>query len=104
MLRIMHTVRLATPEDYPRIRALAGDQEVSRATGHRFVLVLDDGAGGLAAAAAVTLDKGRGHLGFLAIAPGFEGERLEDRMIGIAEAMCEAFGCATLDVPRRRAA
>lgn len=67
---------------------------------HRYLLVLDGEHGELAAAASVILDKGRGHLGFLAIAPGSEGEHLEDRMIGVAEALCSAFGCDTLDVRR----
>ncbi|HSN26162.1 MAG TPA: hypothetical protein VLT45_07745 [Kofleriaceae bacterium] len=67
---------------------------------HRYLLVLDNEDGSLAAAASVTLQDGRGHLGFLAIAPGSEGEHLEDRMIGVAEALCSAFGCDTLDVRR----
>lgn len=96
-----NTIRLATPEDLPRIRDLvAGVHDLRVIPGHRYLLVLDGEDGSLAAAASVTLDDGRGHLGFLAIAPGAEGERLEDRMIGVAEALCSAFGCDTLDVRR----
>ncbi len=68
--------------------------------GRRYVLVLDAPDGSIAAAAGLTIDHGRGHLGFLAISPRCEGERIEDRMIGVAEALGRAFGCETLDVKR----
>jgi len=97
------TIRLATPEDVPRIRKLVpGDHDLSTVPGHRYVLVLDAPDAQLAATAAVTLENGRGHLCFLAIAPAYEGEKLEDRMIAVAEAVCAAYGCDTLDVPRNR--
>src|SRR6476659_8508869 len=104
--RIMRTtIRLARSEDLPRVRQLVqGDQEVAIVPGRRYVLVLDAPEGGLAAAAGLTLDHGRAHLGFLAIDPQYEGEKLEDRMIGVAEAVASAFDCDTLDVPRRRVA
>ena len=99
------TIRLAKEGDLPRIRQLVhDDQDLTGSDAHRYVLVLDDENGGLAAAAAVTIDEGRGHLGFVAIAPDHEGEHLEDRMIGVAEALCSAFGCDTLDVARGRRA
>ncbi len=95
------TIRLATSEDLPKIRTLvSGDHDLRVIPGHRYLLVLDSEGGTLAAAASVTIDDERGHLGFVAIAPGFEGEHLEDRMIGVAEALCSAFGCDTLDVRR----
>jgi len=88
-------------EDLPRIRQLVGGNlDLRVIPGRRYILVLDGEHGALAAAACVTLDDGRGHLGFLAIAPSYEGEHLEDRMIGVAEALCSAFGCETLDVRR----
>jgi ribosomal protein S18 acetylase RimI-like enzyme len=99
------TIRLATPADVPRIRTLVpGDQDLTIVPGRRYVLLLDAPEGQLAAAAGVTLENERGHLGFLAIAPEFSGEKLEDRMIAVAEALCAAFGCDTLDVPRNRRA
>jgi N-acetylglutamate synthase-like GNAT family acetyltransferase len=95
------TIRLATSEDLPRIRQLVpGAQDLTTVPGRRYVLVLDEPRGGIAAAAGLTLERGRGHLGFLAINPDAEGERLEDRMIAVAEAVAEAFGCDTLDVKR----
>jgi ribosomal protein S18 acetylase RimI-like enzyme len=83
---------------------IQADQPLAIVPGHRYVLVLDTPDGGLAAAAGLTLDHGRAHLGFLAIDPRCEGEKLEDRMIAVAEALAAAFACDTLDVPRRRAA
>jgi hypothetical protein len=71
------TIRLAKEGDLPRIRQLVHDDPDLRGIpAHRYVLVLDDDDGGLAAAAAVTIDDGRGHLGFVAIAPAHEGEHL----------------------------
>lgn len=70
-----------------------------RASGRRHLLVLDASEGGLAAAALVDIDGLRGHLVMLAVAQDFEGRGLEDRMIGVAEALCKAFGADTLDVP-----
>lgn len=75
-----------------------------RTPGRRHLLVLDAPDGGLAAAALVDIDGDRGHLGMLAVAKKFEGCGLEDRMIGVAEALCSAFGARTLDVPARDAA
>lgn len=72
--------------------------------GHRYLLVLDAPDGGLAAVAQVSLDDERGHLVLLAIAKELEGTGLEDRLIAVVEAMCEAFGIDTLDVLPRRAA
>lgn len=96
------TIRLASAADGPRIRRLVPTEDLSTVPGHRFVLVLDAPNGQLAAAAVVTLEHSRGHLGLLAIAPECEGEHIEDRMIGVAEALCSAYGCDTLDVPRAR--
>lgn len=99
------TIRLATDADLPRVRALApGDQDLSIVPGRRLVLVLEAPDGEVAAVAALTIERPRCHLAFLAVAKSHAGERLEDRMIGVAEALCQAYGCDTLDVPRRRAA
>ncbi len=77
-----------------------------RASGRRHLLILDAPDGGLAAAALVDIDVDghRGHLVMLAVAQGFEGHGLEDRLIGVSEALCKAFGADTLDVPVRDAA
>jgi hypothetical protein len=71
------TIRLAKEGDLPRIRELVhGDHDLRVIPAHRYVLVLDDEHGQLAAVASVSLDDGRGHLGFVAIAARHEGEHL----------------------------
>ena len=92
------TIRNASIEDLRDIRALV-DQDIDEALlttipGEQYMLVLDDDNGELAAAAHLTLDDQRGHLRFLAVADRHEGEGLEQRMIDVAESICEAFGAA----------
>jgi N-acetylglutamate synthase-like GNAT family acetyltransferase len=65
------------------------------------LLVLDAPEGGIAACALLVIDGKRGHLVRLAVAEPFAGSGVEDRMIGVAEAMCTAFGASTLDVVDR---
>lgn len=111
------TIREATADDLDAVEQLlrtqpsgftARSEEVAlpRASGRRHLLILDAPDGGLAAAALVDIDVDfhRGHLVMLAVAQGFEGHGLEDRMIGVSEALCKAFGADTLDVPVRVAA
>lgn len=70
----------------------------------RHLLVLDAPNGGLAGAAAFVVDGACAHLTFLSIAKEIQGHGLEDRFIGVIEAMCKAFGAKCLDIPARRAA
>lgn len=109
------TIREATADDLDAVEQLLRAQpsgfehrseEVAlpRASGRRHLLILDAPDGGLAAAALVDIDGARGHLVMLAVAQGFEGHGLEDRLIGVSEALCKAFGADTLDVPVRDAA
>jgi len=72
--------------------------------GRRHLLVLDTPEGGLAGAAVLVIEGDRGHLSLLTIAPELVGHGLEDRFIGVIEAMCKAFGAKGLDIPARRAA
>lgn len=72
--------------------------------GRRHVLVLDAPSGGLAGAAVFVTDGACAHLTLLVIAPEMQGNGLEDRFIGVIEAMCRAFGAKCLDIPARRAA
>ena len=107
------TIRTATRDDLPAIERLLAAQPTARRQtaqslaspqpGHH-LLVLDGPNGGLAACALLALEGDRGHLMLLAIARPFEGTGLEDRMIGVIEAMCAAFGAHTLEVVRHRAA
>lgn len=105
------TVRYARDEDVPLIRALMQrsqcyvDQSprppTSRAS---HLLVLDDGSGQIIAAASFTITR-HGHLDMLVVDPDRdEAHALEQRMLAVVEAMCDAHGATTLDVPARRAA
>ena len=109
------TIREATANDLDAVERLLRTQPsgftrhseqvgLPREAGRRHLLVLDAPEGGLAAAALVHIEAGRGPLVMLAVAKPFEGRGLEDRMIGVAEALCSAFGADTLDVPARDAA
>ena len=51
--------------------------------------------GGLAGAVWV---EDRGYFGMLSVAPEVRGHGLGTRLVRIAEAMCEALGCATIDL------
>lgn len=109
------TIREATEEDLGAIERLVRTQPDGadhcceqlaqpRHAGRRHLLVLDAPDGGVAASALVQIEGHRGHLVMLAVAKRFEGRGLEDRLIGVAEALCTAFGADTLDVPARDAA
>lgn len=98
------TIRSASLEDLRNIQKLTGKRvDVTTIPGRRHVLVLDDDNGQLAACAVLVLEGARGHLRFLAIAPGHDGEGLDERMLGVAESICEAFGATDLDVQERAA-
>ena len=58
-------------------------------------LVLDHGRDGLAAAVYV---ERRGYLGMLSVLPALQGQGLGKRLVRIAEALCEAAGCATMSL------
>jgi N-acetylglutamate synthase-like GNAT family acetyltransferase len=109
------TIREATTDDLDAVERLLraqpsgfalrpDDIALPRASGRRHLLVLDAPGEGLAAAALVDIEGSRGHLVMLAVARGCEGHGVEDRLIGVAEALCKAFGADTLDVPVRNAA
>jgi hypothetical protein len=108
--RILGSIRNAEPDDAPELarllaavridpEALGGDLAPGE-QGHLLVLDLD---GALCAAACVTLERGtrpRARLRLLIVDPALRSaERgVEARMIGVAIALCEAYGCAELDV------
>ena len=98
------TIRIGTADDVPAVQQLleetsgTGEQVLATEPGTRYLLVLDGPDGGVAGAAQLTFDGGHGHLALLAIAERFHGEGIEHRLIGVAEALCDAFGCDTFDV------
>lgn len=72
-------------------------------TRRRYVLVLDAPFGGLAAATIVALAPPQAHLEVLVIDDRCASPALEARLIGVAEALAQAFGCGSLDVRRHAA-
>ena len=113
-MRTSATIREATARDVPAIEKLLADERprdgrpenlsLERVPGRRHLLVLDAPDGALAAAALVSIEKKRGHLAMLVVARRFHDQGIEDRMIGVATALCAAFGADTIDIPIRRAA
>jgi ribosomal protein S18 acetylase RimI-like enzyme len=59
-------------------------------------LVLDHSDGRIAAA--VYVDAGSGYFGMLSVLPELQGHGLGKRLVRIAEALCEASGCATMSI------
>src|SRR3954469_16500450 len=107
------TIRSGSAEDVAEVKRLLKDVDEAALVpipGRRHLLVLDSEDGGLAGAALLVIDRARGHesarghLAALAIAPELCGEHLEDRFIAVIEALCEAFGVRSLDIPARNAA
>jgi GNAT superfamily N-acetyltransferase len=114
-MSVTSTIRIGTNDDLASVQrlirteidsgaALPTIEDLDRGLGHQYLLVVDAPDGGIAAAAQVTLEGNRGHLGLLAVDHRFHGEGLEHRLLGVAEALCDAFGCETFDVshPVRR--
>jgi N-acetylglutamate synthase-like GNAT family acetyltransferase len=102
------TIRSGTPEDVAAVKQLlkqpVDDAALTPIPGKRHLIVLDNPTGGIAAAAVLAIDGHHGHLSLFAVDERLVGHGLEDRLLAVIEAMCEAFGLRTLDVPARRAA
>jgi hypothetical protein len=106
------TIRVATCADRPELerlleRPLRSEHDAAKsatASARRYQLVVDAPSGGLCAAAIVALAPPHAHLEALAIDERYACHELEARLIGVAGALAEAFGCASLDVPGRMAA
>jgi N-acetylglutamate synthase-like GNAT family acetyltransferase len=109
------SVRRAGPRDLPGLVRLINaayeierffvdgertdEEELAALTRVGHFLILDRrGAGGLAAAVYVRVDGDHGYFGMLAVAPDLRGHGLGRRMVGVAEAMCTALGCAVMDL------
>ena len=114
MENLAASVRFASGKDVEAIAALvnrAADgqartsvDEVSLLVSSRRFVVLDDHQGVLAAAVSVEPRGEGGWFSHLSVQPERQGQRLGTRMVAIAEAMCQAMGCAsvaaTIDVDR----
>jgi N-acetylglutamate synthase-like GNAT family acetyltransferase len=101
------TIRKATEADQPAIHRLLEDSDLAEAkellrggkTTRSHLLVLDAPDGdGLAATALLSMEGRKGRLVLLAIAPRFRGLGMEDRIVGVSEALCRAFGARDLEV------
>jgi GNAT superfamily N-acetyltransferase len=105
------TVRQATPSDAAGLADLVnaafaieeffvdGDRtnaaEIAEMMTAGMFLVLDRADGGLAAAVYV---ERRGYFGMLSVSPELQGHGLGKRLVRVAEALCEAAGCATMSI------
>jgi N-acetylglutamate synthase-like GNAT family acetyltransferase len=108
------TVRYADAKDLPAIRALMmrnpkqrhiDERLLSRIGRGRHLLVLDDENGAVVAAAMFSIVNRHGRLHLLVVAPeADEAHALEQRMLGVIEAMCDAYGAKTLEVAADHAA
>lgn len=110
MSSLSASVRPATTADAPALASLVnraytveaffvdGDRtdaaEVARLVETGTFLVLEH-AGGLAAAVYV---EPRGYFGMLSVAPELQGAGLGRRMVGVAEALCEAAGAGAVSL------
>jgi hypothetical protein len=104
--RVLGSIRKADPRDAAELSRLfdlaflaPGLAPLEVDGGHWLVLDLD---GSLRAAEYVVLDvpRSRAHLQLLVVdnALGPSVREVEDRMIGVALALCEAYGCTDVDI------
>ncbi len=110
-------VRHATDDDVPAITALINrayrveeffvegdrttDQQVRALQRDGAFLVLDaeaDVDGDLAGAVYVRMQQERGYFGLLSVAPEVQGAGVGRRLVGVAEALCQAEGCNAMDL------
>ena len=107
------TIRTATEGDIPAVRRLlmrdlhyrrADVQLLTTVGPGRHLIVLDDADGDVVAAALFAMHDDRGQLLMLVVSPDCDDPHaIEARMFGVVEAMCTAFGSATVDVIGQRA-
>ena len=77
-------------------RTTASEVELLATRGE--VLVLDDAQGHLVAAVHVRQGGERGEFGMLSVDPTAQGQGLGRRMVAVAEALCEAMGCKSVEL------
>lgn len=109
------SVRRAQPADFGALRRLInvayavergfvdGERidaaEVTACAERGHFLILDGGPGEIAAAVQVRIeDDGAGTIGLLAVAPDWQGLGLGRRLIAVAEALCTALGCPSVQL------
>lgn len=106
------SIRNAAQRDLPAVARLLEASGIdvrsiepapNRSPPHCHLLVLDiDGDVRAIAHVVIALDRGlRGRLQFLVLDPTLvraSGPAIQDRMIGVSVALCEAYGCAEIDI------
>jgi hypothetical protein len=105
------TIRVATTADLPELQRLLAqpryeldDATSSALAARRYHLVIDAPFDGLCAVVIVALAPPQAYLEALAIDERCACPELEGRLVGVAEALAEAFGCKSLEVAGRSAA
>lgn len=100
------TIRRANDEDLPEIQRLLSEAGVhdlaehypNTAMSRLHLLVLDAPDGnGLAGVAVLVMEGRKGKLALLAVDLRYQGLGIEDRLIGVSEALCRAFGARNLE-------
>jgi GNAT superfamily N-acetyltransferase len=107
-------VRQAGPEDVPAVAELVNlayqveasfvdgtrtsTGEVTRLMETGCFLILDGERGRLAGAIYVEAGPERGYFGMLSVAPDMQGAGIGRRLVAVAEAMCEAQGCQSMEL------
>ncbi len=105
---VLGSIRTAEHRDAPGVsRLLAANQNATWTTtgDHTHLLVLDvDGA--VRAVERVVMDSARATIQLLAVDPALKTATIEiaDRMLGVALALCEAYGCVEIEVVATRGA
>jgi len=92
---LARTVRLATDTDIDAIARLSESTTaaVRKLQSGGDFLVLDGPGDGLAGSIYLAIEESRARIGMLAVAPEFSDSPLADRLVAVAELMCEASGC-----------
>jgi hypothetical protein len=88
----IRSASLADTREVSRLVARATAADVGAWLDHGHVLVLDRHDGTLGAVARVAVRDGYGTLDLLVVDPGLADRGIEQRMSGVAHALCEAFG------------
>ena|ERR1700759_4151921 len=99
---MLTTIRNGTMLDLPELDRLlprtAGNALDWLPDGHGHLLVYDLGNGTLGAAVHVEVHATTATLDLLVVDPALAGREIEDRLSGVAHALCEAYGCDRIEM------
>ncbi|MDX2088695.1 MAG: hypothetical protein SFX73_12640 [Kofleriaceae bacterium] len=104
-MTIAWTIRGASSEDFAEIRRLFLECRLDvpselpmEPADHVHLIVLDAPEGGLAGAALLILEPHKGQVALLAVDLRYQGLGIEERLIGVSEALSEALGVHNFEV------